>query len=309
MGFRSCQWNRLMPENWKMHVFVWAKCLLVFVCLFMEPHSQWTCSNWSSPCFWFCCGDSEPSLTSFVTVTFLCVSQNYANFIPGATVGVLATDSRNILELIVTAYKVNKQCRGTGFACRLCVCVYVCVQSLQIGSNTTISSAIDALHFSFLTSPAKHWRRRSAIFAFVPSSVLLFFPSPSWRFASACLTASPSLSQLFDLLAPLTPSHSLSLCIFLSAHLSALPVPLWIARGRGKWRRVIWLFWQISLALCHVSHAEERSLCYSAVVVDQSSDRGWMIAVYTQLKSGVCFVRNVRHPTFKNPAAYLLYSS
>uniref|UniRef100_A0A674PK13 Integrin beta n=1 Tax=Takifugu rubripes TaxID=31033 RepID=A0A674PK13_TAKRU len=31
--------------------------------------------------------------------------KNYANFIPGATVGVLATDSRNILELIVTAYK------------------------------------------------------------------------------------------------------------------------------------------------------------------------------------------------------------
>ncbi|XP_028291770.1 integrin beta-6 isoform X1 [Gouania willdenowi] len=31
--------------------------------------------------------------------------ENYANLIPGATVGVLATDSRNILELIVTAYK------------------------------------------------------------------------------------------------------------------------------------------------------------------------------------------------------------
>lgn len=31
--------------------------------------------------------------------------KNYANLIPGATVGVLATDSRNILELIVTAYK------------------------------------------------------------------------------------------------------------------------------------------------------------------------------------------------------------
>ncbi|KAM9861364.1 integrin beta-6 isoform 2-T2 [Aulostomus maculatus] len=30
---------------------------------------------------------------------------NYADLIPGATVGVLATDSRNILELIVTAYK------------------------------------------------------------------------------------------------------------------------------------------------------------------------------------------------------------
>ncbi|XP_034536798.1 integrin beta-6 [Notolabrus celidotus] len=30
---------------------------------------------------------------------------NYANVIPGATVGVLAMDSRNILELIVTAYK------------------------------------------------------------------------------------------------------------------------------------------------------------------------------------------------------------
>ncbi|CAG5858092.1 unnamed protein product [Menidia menidia] len=31
--------------------------------------------------------------------------KNYANLIPGATVGILATDSRNILELIVTAYK------------------------------------------------------------------------------------------------------------------------------------------------------------------------------------------------------------
>uniref|UniRef100_A0A3Q1GM94 Integrin beta n=1 Tax=Acanthochromis polyacanthus TaxID=80966 RepID=A0A3Q1GM94_9TELE len=31
--------------------------------------------------------------------------KNYANLIPGATVGVLATDSQNILELIVTAYK------------------------------------------------------------------------------------------------------------------------------------------------------------------------------------------------------------
>ncbi|XP_028257326.1 integrin beta-6 [Parambassis ranga] len=31
--------------------------------------------------------------------------KNYANLIPGATVGVLAKDSRNILELIVTAYK------------------------------------------------------------------------------------------------------------------------------------------------------------------------------------------------------------
>ncbi|XP_031702106.1 integrin beta-6 [Anarrhichthys ocellatus] len=31
--------------------------------------------------------------------------KNYANLIPGATVGVLAADSRNILELIVTAYK------------------------------------------------------------------------------------------------------------------------------------------------------------------------------------------------------------
>lgn len=39
----------------------------------------------------------------------LSLSQNYANFIPGATVGVLAVDSRNILELIVTAYKVNQR--------------------------------------------------------------------------------------------------------------------------------------------------------------------------------------------------------
>ncbi|CAJ1049496.1 integrin beta-6 [Xyrichtys novacula] len=31
--------------------------------------------------------------------------KNYANVIPGATVGVLAMDSRNVLELIVTAYK------------------------------------------------------------------------------------------------------------------------------------------------------------------------------------------------------------
>lgn len=31
--------------------------------------------------------------------------KNYANLIPGATVGVLAGDSRNVLELIVTAYK------------------------------------------------------------------------------------------------------------------------------------------------------------------------------------------------------------
>lgn len=41
----------------------------------------------------------------------LCYSlfkQNYANLIPGATVGVLEKDSRNILELILTAYKVQK---------------------------------------------------------------------------------------------------------------------------------------------------------------------------------------------------------
>ncbi|XP_054901011.1 integrin beta-6 [Poeciliopsis prolifica] len=31
--------------------------------------------------------------------------KNYASFIPGATVGLLATDSRNILDVIVTAYK------------------------------------------------------------------------------------------------------------------------------------------------------------------------------------------------------------
>ncbi|XP_061669884.1 integrin beta-6 isoform X2 [Syngnathoides biaculeatus] len=31
--------------------------------------------------------------------------ENYANLIPGATVGVVATDSRNILQLILTAYK------------------------------------------------------------------------------------------------------------------------------------------------------------------------------------------------------------
>ncbi|KAM3876723.1 integrin beta-6 [Diretmus argenteus] len=31
--------------------------------------------------------------------------ENYAHLIPGATVGVLATDSRNVLELIITAYK------------------------------------------------------------------------------------------------------------------------------------------------------------------------------------------------------------
>ncbi|XP_074523046.1 integrin beta-6 [Halichoeres trimaculatus] len=31
--------------------------------------------------------------------------KNYANFIPGATVGVVASDSRNILELILSAYK------------------------------------------------------------------------------------------------------------------------------------------------------------------------------------------------------------
>lgn len=46
-------------------------------------------------------------------VTFLSLSlslsQNYANLIPGATVGVLAEDSQNILELIVTAYKVNQR--------------------------------------------------------------------------------------------------------------------------------------------------------------------------------------------------------
>lgn len=34
--------------------------------------------------------------------------QNYASLIPGATVGVLASDSRNILELIMTSYKVNE---------------------------------------------------------------------------------------------------------------------------------------------------------------------------------------------------------
>lgn len=78
--------------------------------------------------------DDEPSLPTFVTVPALCIClfvcppQNYANLIPGATVGVLATDSRNILELIVTAYKVNKQAVVIGNApAGLCVCV--CVQA------------------------------------------------------------------------------------------------------------------------------------------------------------------------------------
>lgn len=34
--------------------------------------------------------------------------QNYASLIPGATVGVLASDSGNILELIMTSYKVKE---------------------------------------------------------------------------------------------------------------------------------------------------------------------------------------------------------
>ncbi|KAJ0001652.1 hypothetical protein NQD34_001448 [Periophthalmus magnuspinnatus] len=40
-----------------------------------------------------------------VTQEQIKIYKNYANLIPGATVGVLAEDSRNILELIVTAYK------------------------------------------------------------------------------------------------------------------------------------------------------------------------------------------------------------
>ncbi|KAM6943427.1 integrin beta-6 [Xenentodon cancila] len=40
-----------------------------------------------------------------VTENQINIYKNYADLIPGATVGVLATDSRNILELIVTAYK------------------------------------------------------------------------------------------------------------------------------------------------------------------------------------------------------------
>jgi len=47
-----------------------------------------------------------PIVRIFTYVVVL-VFQNYASLIPGAMVGVLASDSRNILELIVTAYKVN----------------------------------------------------------------------------------------------------------------------------------------------------------------------------------------------------------
>lgn len=54
-------------------------------------------------------------------ISFSSFEQNYANFIPGATVGLLAADSKNILELIVTAYKVNKQSCSSGYAGRLCV--------------------------------------------------------------------------------------------------------------------------------------------------------------------------------------------
>lgn len=50
---------------------------------------------------------SQACTKLFHCLLFLFSSQNYANLIPGATVGVLATDSQNILELIVTAYKVN----------------------------------------------------------------------------------------------------------------------------------------------------------------------------------------------------------
>lgn len=52
-------------------------------------------------------------MRSSIQWVFSCVfllfhfKQNYANFIPGATVGVLENDSRNVLELILTAYKVQ----------------------------------------------------------------------------------------------------------------------------------------------------------------------------------------------------------
>ena len=72
--------------------------------------------------------------SGFAVDRFVCflLSQNYANLIPGATVGDLAKDSRNVLELIVTAYKVNKQSViGTvqvDCVClRVCLCVCVCV--------------------------------------------------------------------------------------------------------------------------------------------------------------------------------------
>lgn len=43
----------------------------------------------------------------FLFLFFPHFEQNYANLIPGATVGVLENDSRNILQLILTAYKVQ----------------------------------------------------------------------------------------------------------------------------------------------------------------------------------------------------------
>ena len=52
--------------------------------------------------------------------------QNYANLIPGATVGILESDSGNILELIVTAYKVRVM-PSLDAALLLGVCVFVCV--------------------------------------------------------------------------------------------------------------------------------------------------------------------------------------
>lgn len=47
---------------------------------------------------------------------FFHFEQNYANLIPGATVGVVEKDSRNILELILTAYKVQL-CFMSGYLC------------------------------------------------------------------------------------------------------------------------------------------------------------------------------------------------
>uniref|UniRef100_A0A673JL78 Integrin beta n=1 Tax=Sinocyclocheilus rhinocerous TaxID=307959 RepID=A0A673JL78_9TELE len=53
--------------------------------------------------------------------------ENYASLIPGATVGVLASDSRNILELIMTSYKVQE-----------CILVFTRLTVTRVSFNVTV---------------------------------------------------------------------------------------------------------------------------------------------------------------------------
>lgn len=186
---------------------------------------------------------AEPRLLSFVTLTYLfLLQQNYANLIPGATVGVLASDSRNILELIMTAYKVNRRSLWSGFAGTLVRLKDVTKNMGLYDDNEMVLHLIKSVHQSVEISS-----RSKADAVFEPkhkehsvinsvqntdspllSPCFFFLARPLSFFllllhASTCLTASLCLSQLFDV--PVRPTPTCSF-LPLSRSFSACRAPV-----------------------------------------------------------------------------------